>query len=383
MAYSPSHRVAYRPPGFAALGAADTARESYLIAAWWMVVAAAGVFITVFGRDFLPPKFTYDSATLRTHLDFRDLWSGLSFDGYVNTARVWSLVLHVLPEGIVSPLFYCLLVALAVRLLGVWEVRLVRYHVLAGAWIVCTSIFLSDISKEFFALPVAIWFCLAGTWGSRLLATLLFLFYAAFFRQYWAICYFYFVFVLIALRMHIAHRPRLAVLVLVLAYVVPFVAADALGLEPLTEARNMVNADRVDSPDARSAFNNPLENTGFAADLGNAVIAWPYMNVPVALLLDAAAPHYVFFAAFQICSLWFFVAGCASFLRDAKRFRYRDSIHLRCAAFVIAYSLTQAIFEPDFGSFLRHELVFMIPMLILVFYRAHAASTRGAVVTLP
>jgi hypothetical protein len=202
-----------------------------------------------------------------------------------------------------------------------------------------------------------------------------FLAYTAFFRQYWAICFFYFAGVLLALRMHIANHGRLALCLLLAAYAAPFVLAGALGFEPLTEARVTVNVDRVDSPDARSAFNNTFENTGVATDIANAAIAWPYMNVPVALLAKTE-PHYVFFAAFQLCSLWFFTAGCAAFVRDARRIGQTGSVYLRCAAFVIAYSWTQAIFEPDFGSFLRHEVVLMIPMLIVAFYRAHAGRSR-------
>jgi hypothetical protein len=97
------------------------------------------------------------------------------------------------------------------------------------------------------------------------------------------------------------------------------------------------------------------------------------MNLPVALLVKTE-PHYVAFAAFQLCTLWFFAAGCAAFLRDARRIGRTGSVYLRCSAFVIAYSLTQSIFEPDFGSFVRHEALFMIPMLIVVFYRTHARS---------
>jgi hypothetical protein len=144
-----------------------------------------------------------------------------------------------------------------------------------------------------------------------------------------------------------------------------------------------MNVDRVDSPDAQSAFDNLFENTGVATDVANAAWAWLYMNVPLALVARAA-PHYVLFAVFQLCTLWFFAAGCAAFLKDARRLREAGrlrragSVYLRCAAFVIAFSLTQSIFEPDFGSFLRHEVVFMIPMLIVVFYRAHARRPARA-----
>jgi hypothetical protein len=273
------------------------------------------------------------------------------------------------------PVYYCVVVLLAVRLLDVFEVRRARYHLLAGAWVACAALFLTFPNKETIALPIALWLCVAGSRTSRMLAALLFVFYTAYFRQYWAICFFYFVCAMFALRLHVARRTGLALCFMLAAYVVPFALADAFGVEPLTEARLSMNVERVDSPDARSAFDNTFENTGFVTDIANAVLAWPYMNLPAALLARGA-PQYVFFAAFQLCSLWFFAAGCAAFLKDARRLRQTGSVYLRCAAFVIAYSLTQSIFEPDFGSFLRHEVVIMIPMLIVVFYRAHASRVR-------
>jgi hypothetical protein len=340
-----------------------------------MAVACTGVAITLFSHEFLPAKFSLDAAILRSYLESPDLWDGVSYDSFVNTARFWSLVFSVLPQSLAIPAYYCVLTAVTARLLDVFHVREARYHLLAGAWVMCSALFLSNPNKEMIALPIALWLCLARSAGAKLLATAVFLGYAAFFRQYWAICFFYFVSALVALRLSVAKRPNWAICVLVIAYVLPFAMAQALDLEPLTDSRAMVNADRVDSPDARSAFDNTFENTGFTTDVANAALAWPYMNVPVALLARTS-PHYVFFAAFQILSLWFFAAGCARFVRDARQIAHPGSVYLRCAAFVIAYSLTQSIFEPDFGSFLRHEVVFMIPMLIVVFYRAHARRRR-------
>jgi hypothetical protein len=358
---------------YGSVAPARRAGEPLLLAAWWFAVVCIGLAITLFSQEFVPAKFTYDSAVLREHLNLRDLWRGISYDGFVNTARVWSLVFSVIPEAVVMPVYYCLMTAGALHFVGAFEVRLARYHLLAGAWILCSALFLSQPSKEMIALPVALYLCLARSWGGRLVATLLFFAYAAFFRQYWAICYFYFACILAAWRLHIAGRSRWAVVFLVVGLVAPFAVAEALGLEPLTDARTMANLYRVDSPDARSAFDNLFENTGTGTDVANAVYAWFYMNVPVALLV-AGTPHYVFFAAFQLCTVWFFVAACKGLLKDARRIGRTGTItHLRCAAFVIAYSATQSIFEPDFGSFLRHEIVFMIPMLIVVFLRGHAS----------
>jgi hypothetical protein len=348
------------------------AGEPHLLAAWWFAVVCIGLSITLFSQYFVPAKFTYDTLVLREHLDLRDLWRGISYDGFVNTARIWSLVFTVLPEATVMPAYYCLMAAGVIHLLDVFDVRLARYHLLAGAWIICAAFFLSQPSKEMIALPVALYLCLARSWGGRLAATLLFFAYAAFFRQYWAICYFYFACILAAWRLHIAGRSPWAALLLVAGFVAPFAVAEIFGLEPLTDARTMANLYRIDSPDARSAFDNLFENTGAATDVANAVYAWFYMNVPITLLV-AGTPHYVIFAAFQLCTLWFFVAACRGLLHDARRVgRAAASTHLRCAAFVIGYSATQSIFEPDFGSFLRHEIVFMIPMLVVVFLRGHA-----------
>jgi hypothetical protein len=346
-----------------------------LIAAWWLCVACTGVLIARFGEQYLPAKFSLDAQIVYDYMAAPDLWTGLSFDSYLNTARLWSLVLALLPKSVAMPAYYCAVVALTVRLLNVFEVHSARYQLLAGAWVACSALFMTFPNKETIALPIALWLCVAGSRASRLMATLVFLAYAAFFRQYWAICFFYFASAWMALRLHVAHRGRAAVGVMLVACVAPFVLAGALGFEPLTDARMSMNADRVDSPDARSAFNNTFENTGVATDLANAAIAWPYMNVPVALLAKSS-PRYVFFAAFQLCSLWFFAAGCAAFLRDARHIGRPGSVYLRCCAFVIAYSFTQAIFEPDFGSFLRHEVILMIPMLVVVFYRAHARRLR-------
>ena len=357
-------------------------RHSFFITAWWLLVALTGLLITVFGQNFLPAKFSYDAVLIRELLDFSDLWNGFSFDGFVNTARVWAVVFYVLPQTVVIPAYYCLLVLAVVHLLGVHEVRNGRYHLIAGGWVMCSAIFLSQPSKEMIAIPVALYFCLAASGGARFLATILFLVFAAFVRQYWVICYFYFFVVLTALRMHISQRSHLALCVFLVGFILPFVAANVLGIEALTEARMSVNAERIDSPDARSAFNNIFENTSISTDIANALVSWLYINIPVALLVEAT-PTYVFFAAFQTSSLWMFVAGSTTLLRDAKRIPHLDSNYLRCVAFVISYSLTQAIFEPDFGSFLRHELVLMIPMLVVVFYTAHASRSRSTLIKFP
>ncbi len=345
--------------------------ESSLLVAWWCGVFVLAMLISIFSAQFLPAKFMYDAATLGEYMALRNLWDGISFDSWVNTARVLTLVFDALSQALAIPLYYALVYGLTVRVLDVFNVDQVRYQLLAGVWVLCCALFLSQPSKELVALPVALFLCLARTPWARLAAALLFLAYAALFRQYWAICFFYFLVVLSSLRFLVAGRSRLALLVFSLGFMVPFVAAQLAGQPPLTDARMMINEFRVDSPDARSAFSNALDNTGLWTDAANTALAWLYMNIPLAMLLDAT-PHYVVFALFQLATLVFFAKGCARYLRQARRLGQTGTTYPRCIAFVVAYSITQALFEPDFGSFLRHEMMLMVPLLIVVFCRAHA-----------
>lgn len=342
-----------------------------MVAAGWLFVFIASLLISIFSPSFVPVKYTYDAATIAEYMAMRDLWVGLSFDGWVNTARVLTVVFGGLSQTLAIPLYYALVLLLAIRLLDVFNVDKARYHLLAAAWLLCCAFFLSQPSKELVALPAALFLCLARTPWARLASAVVFLGYAALFRQYWAICYFYFFWTLISLRLHVAGRSRWALLLFLVAFMVPFIAAELTAQPPLTDARTMINDVRIDSPDARSAFSNAFENTGMWTDAGNTVLAWLYMNIPLAMLLDTT-PHYVVFALFQMTTLVFFGAGCASYVKQARQLRSFGTTYPRCIAFVVAYSITQALFEPDFGSFLRHELIFMVPMLIVVFCRAHA-----------
>jgi hypothetical protein len=359
--------------------AADRSLQApLLVAAWWLLVVSVGLVVIVFGPYFLPEKYGYDAAIYLRIANSWDLWEGISFDSYVNTARFWALVLMVMPYEVAIPIYYCAVVALAMRLFKVFEVTNPRYQLLAGAWMACSSLFVSLPNKEIIALPIALGLCLASTRRTQVLATVLFLAFAVFYRPYWAITFFYFIAAWMALRLHIRHRPVLAIALMVVAFALPFAAADLLGLDPLTDARMGVNADRVDSPDAQTAINNLFPNTGFITDVGNAALLWVYMNIPLTLLA-LAGPQHLVFVAFQLSTLWFFCAALAELVRDARRPGGVPPLYLRCAAFAIAYSLTQSMFEPDFGSFMRHEVLSIVPILVVAFYRMHARRRRSEV----
>ncbi|MCW2573780.1 MAG: hypothetical protein JWO88_3838 [Frankiales bacterium] len=355
------HQVARPEPGYA-------------IACWWTLVLATVIAITSYGDYFLPDRFRNDVPTIYALIRSGELWQGISYDGFVNTARVWSLVISVVSEQVAMVSYAVLLVVVGARLLKIWELRSPMAQAMAGAWFICAAVFLAQPSKEIIALPVAVFFCVAGRPVVRWLAALVIIGYAVYFRQYWGITLIYFLAVAAAFRLHRSGRPGVAALLAAAAMVTPFVAAELLSYPPLTDSRNIVNEVRVVDADTRSSFSNPIENTGAVTDAMNALLAWVYLNVPV-VLASQLVMHYLFFALFQVATLVFFVRGCRRCLEDARKCPGAEQARLavRCAAFVIAYSATQSIFEPDFGSFLRHQVVIMLPILIVACYQREPA----------
>jgi hypothetical protein len=344
--------------------------RAYAIACWWTVVLATCIAITAYGEYFIPERFRNDAWTLHDLLNRGGLWDGLSYDGYVNTARAWQLVLLFMPEQVALVGYAVLVVVAGMYVLDIRRVQSLAAQAMAGTWLICAAVFLAQPSKENVALPVALFFCLPSRLALRWLAALVFIGYAVFFRQYWAITLFYDLALLFAFRLHRSGRPKLAIAVAAVALVIPFVGAELLSQPPLTDARSMVNEERVADLDTRTAFSNPIVNTGAATDVANALWAWLYLNVPIALASQLVT-HYFFFALFQIASVVFFVRGCRRCLHDLRTEPLAPDTNLavRCAALVIAYSMTQSIFDPDFGTHLRHQIVVMLPMLVVGCYR--------------
>ncbi|CDS54752.1 L-lactate permease [Polaromonas sp. CG9_12] len=351
-------------------------RSEFIVVAWWCATALLAMAVVTLGAEVLPPKFSYDSELIKSLMRRPDLWEGVSFDSFVNATRAWAILLELGPERLVVSVCFALYLIFFIHRLQVGSFISAHAHALAACWLLCSAVFLTNLSKEMLALPVALVFCFAHGTVARAGAFLLFVIFTAFVRQYWAITFFYYLVVTVALVQWRAERRILFIAVLLVGFVVPFLAAEAFQMVPLSESRMIVNADRVDSPDARSAFANPLINTNAATDIANTIAAWFFLNVPVALLAELT-PQYVFFVFFQLLSIAYFGAGLAHLLRQ-PRTAPSDPVRWRCAAFVLSYSVTQAIFEPDFGSFLRHEVVIVMPLLLVACTRTVKSPDKTA-----
>ena len=117
----------------------------------------------------------------------------------------------------------------------------------------------------------------------------------------------------------------------------------------------------VPNPGAVSAINNLIDDRGnLALYMVNYVINAVRMMLPVELLLNG--PFYAPFVIYQIMILYYLVLTIKSLNKNTN-----EIVILSLSAF-LGYLLVSFTFEPDFGSFVRHEAA-TFPILHLLALR--------------
>jgi hypothetical protein len=187
--------------------------------------------------------------------------------------------------------------------------------------------------------------------------------YGVFFRSYWIIIAGFWI-----VLVWLSYRPwnfyvKLTFL-LVVMLLVSVIFFESFGYH-ITEVRDRVNEYRLNSVDATTMIRNYFPSITVFHDLLNWLIAWFFILIPLPALLLFELQYTVFFAMILFSLLIAYRAG--NVLEKYKRFllpseerRIRGSI-----TFMIAFTLVQGIFEPDYGSVLKH-LTNLLPVLAYV-----------------
>jgi hypothetical protein len=211
------------------------------------------------------------------------------------------------------------------------------------------------------------------------------LLYALVFRPYWVIiAAFYVMWRLFFTRYR---QPVLAFLLLVLAYLVLQIVFMRFLEVGLTANRTVVNEGRA-GVDVGSLITDPLPADPVLM-VPNAMILFLWLLIPIPLLFTPS-PFY-FFSAAVIAFLW--ANPLIHFLRLSRSRASRvpepgfaQSARItrrwRSASLLLAMVSVQAIFEPDYGSYLKHLTPMMPLFLALVPERTPASSLVNSANTL-
>lgn len=325
-----------------------------------LLLWVGATFFSIYKFDFLPLHFFNDSEIIKFLISAEV--GQESFGSFYSTAYFYKILF-----GVSSDIFISIVTMLAVLLVAYQAINASGRNIifdlpvlyLLAIYFFLSSVFLAQYSKDFIVLLVVsafIYLVKRGLSGYFCIIALL-LFYGFVFRYYWIlICLFF-----IASSFFLEKNYSLikgfvffSLLLLFLSVIFEFV----LGV-PLNFFRSSVNAVRLDgfSLNARTMIVAYLPLGNFLFEWMNAIVTLVFLMFPLPLILFNEIYYYVIF--FVISSI--FLLSLISHVFSSSFESARLTI-----LFVFSFVFIQSIFEPDYGSFLRHFTP-LIPLLIFLY----------------
>ena len=326
----------------------------------FILIWLAGCIIVFSAHQFLPPRYFFDSQTIIDGLESLEYltYFGYSFS-YQNTVNLYSLL--PFPTG--SPLLaglglYCssmfmtwIVVRSDIKLAGVLTLGMV------SAATAILAIYVGQFSKEFFSIAYICFILgvsrkftssIAPSILAIAIATVLMSIYL---RNYYAIT-----FLLFFGLSFVAFRTSSTLLVLAatfIALVIGSILFEFFSGQYFSDLRVSLNSFREGDSDAKTQIRNSIPVSSNILDALNIIVTLVRLSVPVELLFFSS-PVYYLFAAYQLGVTLIMVVA----LRNVLQSNITSANEWLASAFPAlwawSYVITLAIFEPDFGSFVKH-----------------------------
>lgn len=337
-----------------------------------VLIAGMALVVAPLMRGVLPDQFLLDDAHLQDSIAGR-LHTG-DAEGFVVTAGAYrALGLAHLPSlaAILGIALFTVAVIAAIGWDRLRDLSLVGLAAVGASYVLALA-YLAQYSKEAVTLLITLLVLLvprartrAGIVVGDLAVVAGCLLYAVTLREYWAII----AVLYLVWRVALAHvrRPALLLLVPVLAYIALTPAFQIVLGDGLQSQREWSNAERAGTADVASLIQSPFPGADGALGILSALISLVLLVVPVTLAASGSVYHLA--SAVLIVGIWALV------LVPVARGRFAvpgllSTRAARAASLLLAVLLVQALFEPDFGSYLKH----LAPLLPLVLAVLPAAS---------
>lgn len=320
-----------------------------------------GLIVTIWRDVIVPENFNYDAIKIQAIA--KGTWklpSDPTFDNVASVYRVLGLADASDAAAILGYLFATLVVVLAVwrsgrRVCGPLE------SLMLLAFFVLTAAYLGNYSKDLLVvLVVAVLLLLPRALWADLLLLAVILGYAYFFRTYWGLTLAgYVMYRLITLR-----QTKVSLLVgvgiggAVLAALTVFVA---LGRDP-DYFRALVNETR--SVVATTEIRSFVEFAQPWSGLINVCLSYLALLVPIPLVFAAGVGYLPVVAIFILIWIPVFYRLRGSRLWPTGT-EPAAAILRRAVSLLLAVLMVQTLFEPDYGSALRH-LTPLLPLAVLI-----------------
>jgi len=307
-------------------------------------------------QRLLPFKYYADAYTIK---HFIVSTTGLiPFDSFNNIAYFYkvlgfSLVTNLLIAGIFTFTISYIFILVSLYLSKIYAKPFFLFVIFG--WITIMSIYLGQFSKEISVIilsTILLFFSKYRKIYFIPIIIILISLYAYYFRIYWFIILYLIIIFYISEKLKGFSR----FLFIIVGIFILYIISNYFLHSPLTNARTYVNITRIGSTDAETIILNPFPNNNWLLDFLNSLIVYSLFIIPIPIILKLKF-KYILFTLWIWVNLYIFLKlvfllKTYKFLLPVQTFRrLKFSIYI-----IIAFIITQSIFEPDYGSFLKHQV---------------------------
>lgn len=330
----------------------------------WVLLAGCFFILTMFAKSIMPDRFYYDVQTI---LDAMPSAQGFSVsDSFASTAYFYKLLgfhgtgatnilLSLLAFCLIFKFLWDCLQKANPRVISILDFFALAYFLFAQ----CA--YLGVISKDLIVLILVYVFWRTLRFGVRgIIAWSLFAaLYATYFRTQWFIllAVFWILFLLNLKKVRVFYS-AIAILAFFLALAIVFQISMGVDLDHFRTAVNLVRLDSG-TDDVRTMIVAYLPVSGFLS-VANTSITFLFLMFPVPLLLLLSPYYFISFAAVSI-SFWSLIK--ALYVNSGKAIGLPETA---CFSLIMGSVAAQSLYEPDFGSYIRHIAPFLAPMFFLI-----------------
>jgi len=320
------------------------------------------MLLVAFRGALLPARYSYDGIHIsEIARGVGDTYGDKSYETVSAAYKVLGLGAHTTTASVLGLASY-------LAVLGLVRWRLGRPRITWGvlgvvfAMILLGAVYLGFYSKDVFVLIVVATLLLApsGRFGELAISSSLLL-YGLCFRSYWLLVLLLYRAYRLVVMPHVLPRYGMRRFLL-LGLLMCAAAAAAIYLWTGVSAdvtRDSVNSARFESPDAQTMIRSFVSFGDPASSVVNTVLTAISLVLPFPLLLKGGIFYIILGALISIMWVLFFSR------LHTERVAEPSLLHFRSASLVLAFVSVQSLFEPDYGSALKH-LTPLLPLILLV-----------------
>jgi hypothetical protein len=317
-----------------------------------MLVFAIGILVCIlvafFKESIFPEKYFNDTITIQRLI--KHPYKDLGDSAFTNTAKFFR-IFHIdkyFLAPVLAIISYFLVIYFSFKKYSVEAISLSNFFLIVS-YSAMAMVYMSTYSKDLVLFLFVIVPFVFFEKKYILIWTLFAIFYAAFFRDYW------FVTILLfwGLKIFIIKKPKFLILTIPLFYFLISCVYNYIFGVSLSMIRYITNIDR-DADSAQTAIKNYVDGNNFLLEAVNFIITLVFLIIPIPLLL-LAKPFYVILTLLIVVFFYNFIK---LYVKEYKNEKFTNIF-----SFVISFILVQSLFEPDYGSFVRH----LAPLYPIIF----------------